>query len=355
MNKKIRQIIIISVISFLFFSGCVETEKINDGAGQSDSSIRSPEGMKRYLEGRHLPALQSVQVWNSSYGEGLELTTANYQIFTTLLDPLMLSQIPAFMESACRAYNSQLPSPIETKNRFVIYLFADRRQWEDFTTAFAGSDAPVYLKIKAGAYCLKGDCVAYNIGREATFSILGHEAWHQFNSRHFRFRLPSWLDEGIAMLFETNRYERGFFYFQADKNLYRLGGLKKTLANHKIIPLRQLLMINPGQVLSVDNSEAVTAFYSQSYALVRFLREDSYGKRLLSYQKMLLDGLNGSWPLDPAIKNISANRNIPLTVQWNQIVGPQLFRQYIDSDIEKAEKEYYAFCQKITYHVHFKE
>jgi len=53
--------------------------------------------------------------------------------------------------------------------------------------------------------------VVYYIGRERTFSALGHEGWHQFNSRHFKFRLPSWLDEGIAMLFEIHRSEKGFF------------------------------------------------------------------------------------------------------------------------------------------------
>ena len=76
--------------------------------------------------------------------------------------------------------------------------------------------------------------MVYNIGRERTFSVLGHEGWHQFNKRLFEYRLPSWLDEGIAMLFEVSRYEKGFFYFNPGGNLYRLGALKSTLIKDKM-------------------------------------------------------------------------------------------------------------------------
>ena len=95
-----------------------------------------------------------------------------------------------------------------------MYLFGQRKQWDDFTSTFAGRQAGLYNKIKAGAYYLNGSCVAYNIGRERTFAVLGHEGWHQFNSRLFKYRLPSWVDEGIAMQFETSRYENGLFYFE---------------------------------------------------------------------------------------------------------------------------------------------
>jgi hypothetical protein len=307
-----------------------------------------------YLRRQNLPALKDVQTWQSDYGPGLKLTTEHYEIYTTLLDPLMLSQAPGFLESAYRGYNSQLPESIETQTRFTVYLFAEREQWEEFTDKFAGSLAPTYRRIKKGAYCLNGVCVAYNIGRERTFAVLGHEGWHQFDSRHFRFRLPSWLDEGIAMLFETNRYDRGMFYFEPGRNLHRLGDLKMTLTKDKMIPLRELIAMNPGEVLSTEGTDAITAFYCQSYALVRFLREDDYGRRLGQYHSMLLDGLAGKWPLDEANRKIAADRNMPLTVRWNRVVGPELFAHYISDDLGQTEKEYLAFCRKLVYHVRLK-
>jgi hypothetical protein len=266
----------------------------------------------------------------------------------------MLCQVPGFVESAYRGYNSQLPQPIQTETRFTIYLFAERKQWEEFTDVFAGRHALIYRKIKAGAYYLNGACVAYNIGRERTFSVLGHEGWHQFNSRHFRFRLPSWLDEGIAMLFEVSRYDGGLFFFEPGRNLYRLGDLKKLLMKNRAIPLKELIAMNPGEVLGADETEAVSAFYAQVYALVRFLREDAYGRRLSDYHRLLLDGLRGAWPLGDDARRIAADRNIPLTTQWNRAVGPGLFEHYIGDDLDRIEQEYLAFCRKTVYHLRFK-
>jgi len=348
-NKKVAPIWIVPAITL---AGCFSNQAVR--TAEDAERIDTPAGMVGYLERLNVPALRSVQVWENRYGPGLRLTTDHYEVFTTLLDPLMLRQVPGFVESAYRGYNSQLPKPIETHSRFTVYLFAMRRQWEQFTDGFAGKRAATYRKIKAGAYYLNGACVAYNIGRERTFSVLGHEGWHQFNSRHFKFRLPSWLDEGIAMLFEVNRYEQGRFYFEPGKNLYRLGGLKQTLAKNQQLALRELVSMNPGEVLSTEHTGALTAFYSQAYALVRFLREESYGKRLDDYHRLLLDGLHGDWPLSELEGKITADRNIPLTASWNRAMGARLFERYIDGDIGLIEKEYLAFCRKIVYHVHFK-
>jgi len=312
--------------------------------------INTPTGMAAYLKNKQLPTLKTIDLWESQFGTGLKLTTAHYEIYTNLLDPLMLSQVPGFVESAYRGYQSQLPKPIETSAPLTIYLFANRQQWEVFTTDFTGPQAQMYLKIRAGAYYVNGACVAYNIGRERTFSSLGHEGWHQFNSRLFKYRLPSWLDEGIAMQFEITEYDKGFFTFTPDRNGYRLGSLKQTLLKDKIIPLKTLITLNPGEVVT-ENDDAVAAFYSQAYALIRFLREDDYGKRLAKYQKLLFDGLNGQWPLAQEDMIIAADRNIPITVNWNHEIGKVLFEHYIDSDYEKIEKQYLIFCRKITYSV----
>jgi hypothetical protein len=339
----------ISIITIIYLTGCgasVET----GGARRIDTSA----GMIEYLREAHLPAVKSVDICPGKYGDGLIITTEHYEIYTTLLEPLILYQVPGFVESAYRDYQSQLPELVETTAKFRIYLFAERAQWEDFTKSFAGRQAALFCKIKAGAYYLNGACVGYNIGRERTFSVLGHEGWHQFNSRHFQFRLPSWLDEGVAMLFEANRSEQGLFYFEPDRNMYRLGALKKTLIKDKMIPLRELIAMNPGEVLAANQMEAVTAFYGQSYALVRFLREEGYGKRLANYHQLLLGGLRGDWPLNKTGKKIAADRNIPLTIQWNRAVGPLLFKHYIDDNFEEIEEEYVTFCRKIVYHVKLK-
>jgi len=348
-----RRFALIWTIIAVCLAGC-ESNKI----ATADAFFRQPEpytSQFEYLRG--VPALESVEAWTNAYGPGLRLTTAHYEIFTTLLTPQVLRLSPGFIESAYRAYNSQLPGPIETQAKFTIYLFADRRQWEDFTRDFAGKQAEIFCRIRAGAYYHNGTCVAYDIGLERTLSVLAHEGWHQFNGRHFEFRLPSWLDEGVAMLFEAYSQEGGTFRFDPAENYYRLDALERTLSQNKLIPLSELIATHPGEVLATDQTEAVMAFYSQSYALLRFLRErwspplgpaPGTAGGTDAYHRLLADGLRGAWPLDHACRKIATDRNIPRIIEWNRIVGLVLFTEYIGRDFERIEKEYLDFCRQIT-------
>jgi hypothetical protein len=302
------------------------------------------------LASSRLPSLKSVEPWPSKYGQGIVITTEHYTIRTTLSDVLILRMLPGFMEAAYEGYQSELPERIQTRTRFDVYLFATRAEWEKFSEDFAGPSASLYKQIQKGAYCLKGACIAYYIGRNETYAAIGHEGWHQFSSRHFAYRLPSWLDEGIATLFETGSYKGNEWVFDPGMNLGRLAGMKLTLDGSKVIPLRQLVAINPGEV--IGGQDYTVAFYSESYSLVRFLRENNYGKRLGNYHALLLGGLHGTWDLPEEAKRIAADRNIPLTIRWNQYVGPTLFGQYIGTNWDQLQDEYLIFCRKIVYHVH---
>jgi hypothetical protein len=342
----LRKSTLIWIITIVCLAGW-RSDRIEAGktaAGQRDLRAEIIE----YLRQQNPTEIKAVEVWNNEYGPGLKLTTTHYEIFTTLLKPSMLRQSTEIIELAYKAYNFQLPEPIETRNKFTIYLFADRRQWESFTDNFAGEQAGIFRRIKAGAYCHNGACVAYDIGSERTFSVLAHEGWHQFSSRHFKFRLPSWLDEGVAMLFEVQQTENGTFVFEPAKNAYRLNALKKTLSKNKMLPIRDLITTTPGDVLATDQAETVIGFYSQSYALIRFLREADGGKRLDDYRRLLADGLRGNWPLDEASRKIAADRNIPRSILWNRAVSLVLFHDYIGDDYGPVEKEYRDFCRQIV-------
>jgi hypothetical protein len=303
--------------------------------------------MMERLRSENPPALRSVEIWENPYGPGLTLSTDHYRIHTTLMEPLRLCTVPGFMEAVHESYNEQLPQRIETTQKFDVYLFADRNQWEAFTCQFAGEQAPVFCKIKTGAYYLNGACVVYDIGRSRTLAALGHEGWHQFNSRHFKFRLPSWLDEGIAMLFEESVRVQGTFRFVPELNVQRLGALCMTLDEGQQISLAELVASSPGQALATDQAQTVMAFYSQSYALVRFLREAEGGKYFAGYRRMLWDGLEGRWLLDETSMRTAEDRNLPRTVAWNRLVGSSLFARYIGDDFDSLNRWYMAYCHRI--------
>ena len=326
---------------------------LTGGYDCSAAKLSTVEGLIEYIA--PLPAVKNVERWDNPYSDGLVIETLHYRIYTTMLEPLMLKQIPAFVEAAWKEYQSQLPVPVGSNDKFSLYLFKDRLQWESYTKYFTGSQFEVYLKIKKGAYFLNGVCVAYNIGRSRTFSVLGHEGWHQFCSKYFKYRLPSWLDEGIAQLFEQSDFENGRFVFSPAKNYQRLGALKLSLQEKNMIPLRELILLNPGEVvLQQQADKAVLAFYAQSYAMVRFLREENYGRRLANYQQMLLGALNGNWPLSQSEASIAADKNSPPTVRWNKYIAQKLFDIYIGESIEQIEPEYERFCRKIVYYIRIK-
>ena len=342
----VKKFSLILIMTILPWAGCISD---NTSVNTREKRIAVyTDIVIDYLRDKNLPELVSVEQWENEYGPGLKLTTPHYEIYTTLFNHAMLCKIPRFIETAYQAYNSQLPEPVETSVKFPVYVFAERSQWEHFTKSFAGEQAGMYCKIKAGAYCHNDACVAYDIGPERTFQAIGHEGWHQFNGRIFKYRLPSWLDEGVAMLFESYKIKGESIYFVPGENSYRLKSLGETLVKNKIIPLRELTAINPGQVLATDETEDVMAFYSQSYALVRFLREADSGKRMGIYHRLLTDGLRGNWPLDEISREVAIDRNKPRTILWNHIVGTLLFQKYIGEDFERIELEYIAFCRQIA-------
>ena len=317
--------------------------------------MKTPQAFADYV--RNEPAVKDVQIWDNPDTPGLIIQTAHYRIYTTLLDPLMLRQVPGYVESAYKSYESQLPRPVVMGQLMDMYLFDTRQQWEMFTKAFTGNESALYLRIQKGAYVTKGTCVAYNIGRKQTFSVIGHEGWHQFNQHSFAYRLPSWLDEGIATLFETCRYTQGRFAFEPGRNLMRLGSLKETMQKGYFIPLHQLILLNPGQVIGADgeDDDAVIAFYAQTYALVRFLREYHYGIRLRKYHAMLLGAAEGTWPLAQEYTAAAADRQRRLTTGWNSRVSQALFDYYIHEDMQELDIEYRKFCSELVYYVRLKK
>jgi hypothetical protein len=294
-----------------------------------------------------VPELKSLHEWVSDYGPGLEIVTAHYRIFTTLLESGFLRDIPRFMESAHAAYNGLLDESVSPQAQSIVYVFAQRDQWEAFTHAFAGEQAEVLCRIRQGAYCHKGACVAYDIGRERTWAALAHEGWHQFMTRHFAYRLPSWLDEGLAMLFEGYALDAGHYRFCHVPNRYRLEGLRYQLAQSSFFTLPELLRASPGEMMAQDNADSVIGFYSQSYALVRFLNETEPSLRE-GFRRMLSDGQQARWPLEEGLRRTAADRNRPRTLSWNRQVGVLLFREYMGDDVGRMEQAYRRYCQKLV-------
>ncbi len=292
--------------------------------------------------------LLSVEAWFNDYAPGLVMKTSHYEIYTTITKTSLLRCIASHVEAAHSQYSRCTGAAGITSTRSKVYLFANRMQWESFTRKFAGSQAYMFVKIQEGAYCHNDSCVLYDIGVEKTLAAISHEGWHQFSGRHFVYRLPSWLDEGIAMQFENMSSSSTGSHLGATRNPYRLNSLRRIINSHCAMRLTDLLSSSPGQVMASDRTESVAAFYSQSYALVRFLQEAGNARFRVQYNKMVRDGLYGLWHLTAEDRRIASSRRIPRTLEWNSRVGRQLFEQYISASPESLERAYTDFCRAIV-------
>ncbi len=319
-------------------------------------------GLDTYL--LRLPTVKAVKPWavpdfitDKSTPAHL-VQTAHYDIYTTLQDALILRQIPVFLESAFNAYAQTVSQKLQTDKRLVVYFFETRAQWEDFTTYWTGPQSDIYLKIKAGAYYYRGACVAYHLARLADFSVLVHEAWHQFADQIFQYRLPAWLDEGLATNFEAYT-QNGKVQFTPQRNASRLFSLRQTLATNTMIPLADLINLDAGHVVaraSEDpDQQTVKAYYAQVYAFMRFLREYQYGRYAPKLQTLLEDAYAGRWPLPQHLHSQAVNRNQNPTRAWNAETGNLIFQTYIATNPEEIEQQYQNFCRKILVNVKFKK
>ena len=345
--------------------GCQNFDLKNSTTPADDSA--QTERLIRNL--KRLPTVRSVDIWTlpevirDRDRDGLTITTQHYQIHTSVRDPLILRQVPVFLESAFRSYSELVGKSPQPKNMLLVYFFQTRSQWEDFTRHWTGKLASTYLKNPAGAYYFKNACVAYHLTRRSNFSILAHEGWHQFSDELFQFRLPAWLDESIATNFEAYKWQNGRVEFNPKYNGSRLYALAQTLAQGRLISLSDLLVLDAGRVLShtqCDPADAkvdprITAYYAQLYALARFLREANYGGYLLSFRAMLMDAGYGRWPLDDVLRAEALQRDRNPTRLWNAQVGQLIFQTYIARDIHQIEPAYQVFCRKIVSNVRFKK
>ncbi|AQQ71102.1 hypothetical protein SMSP2_01467 [Limihaloglobus sulfuriphilus] len=328
--------------------GCRQSgSDVSAAPGKSDWAIS--ETSRRRLISQ--PRVLSVERWNGDFG--IVVSTDHYRVFTTETDPLFLERLPVFLEAVHGAYQDMLGYRLKNPKTLDIYHFASREQWEDFTEQITGSSWPVYKNINRGAYYLNGICVSYNIGRTETLSVLAHEGWHQFSRTYFEYALPSWLDEGLAMQFESFEFENGRYIFNPSRNINRLAALKISLQNYYrgrggFFTIGELISLNPAQVIIHKNQQLTGSYYASVYALVRFLREHDFGRYRKDFTDMLNDGMLGKWPIDDNAAETLSNKDGSVSSQWNSEFAGKLFERYFDIDGEKLSVDYFNFCNGLT-------
>jgi hypothetical protein len=288
------------------------------------------------------PVAYEARAWKFGRHAGQKLITEHYVIYTTLQDEVLLEALPDFMEGAYTYYARITPPVREPEKRMRVFLFASRGQWEAFTRKFTGERAPLFLKVRNGGYSERGISVIEYVAHSVTFPLFAHEGWHQYLHHHAQPNIPAWINEGLAVCCEGQRWgsykgRYGLVTFDPAYNPVRRNALAEALLRNDLHPLRKLLRTNPGRIIG-GSSRSVATYYAQVWALMLFLEEGEDGKYADRFRQ-LLDKLG-----DPELRQHARAAHISSSDRRMNL-GMALFHAFITEDLDTFEREYVEYMK----------
>ena len=294
-----------------------------------------------HWDGPTASAAAASNEWDFGQDKGSVLQSRHYRIFTTIKEPEVQKLLTDVMEGAFLMYCQVTPDVKISDRPLDCYMFRSRSEWDVYTQRYGGSDARVYLQIRSGGYTVRDRYVAYYIGREGTFSVAAHEGWHQFAGRHFKGRMPPFLEEGLACMFESISWKGELPRWNLSVNAPRAANLKKAIEGKFIVPLDELCAMHAGDIVG-EKRDRIDAFYAQSWAFARFMWEGDDGRHRPALQKWLAETAAGT-VYDPTSSHCKVGS------PWNRrAVGPMI-EHYLGADLKSIDQAYQAYVRKIAY------
>lgn len=279
-----------------------------------------------------------VNPWPLKRFEGHVIETEHYLIHTTVDDALFHRAAAYLAEGQYKRISKVLT--VAPEGKMSGYVFSNRRQWEAFTRHRMGARAVSYLRIRDGGYSADDVVVLYYLGRYPTLAVLAHELFHSYLDCAGDEPVPAWVNEGLACFYEAHEWNDVTPVFTPDKNVFRQHGLAEAIQAERLFPLKDMLATHAGLVSRLPR-EKVATYYSQAWALVRFLREGRSGKYAAKFQKLV--GELGTHQLVTRARACQAARGGEAIS-----FGEAVFRQYITDDLDTFEQEFRAYLEELA-------
>jgi hypothetical protein len=277
--------------------------------------------------------------WEYGPTKGRRILSEHYDIYTTVRDERLAAALPQVMENAYRYYQRLTPTVEPPKERMKVLLFAARPEFDHFTRGIAGVQADLLVKIRSGGYSLEGVTAAQYVSHAITFPIMTHEGFHQYLHHCVNPRVPAWLNEGLAVMCEGQRWgPSGLVRFDPWFNPFRRNRLGEAIQRKKTIPLTELLRINAGHVIETPGLK-IDAYYGQVWALLLFLSEGEEGKYAAGLQNLL--AALGRDDLEEYARSAHVTGGSD-----EYSYGEGLFRAFISTDLETVAEEYDRFLRQ---------
>jgi len=323
-QRPIARGLVANLVLILFLAGCDSSGLSHTWVGPKSVAIVTQKDTTEM--GPHMTLLESP----------------HYQIYTTIDDrPDLLARMSQIMEGAYGCYRILAPDVTPTDHPMKCFLFANLVEWRNFTAQHTGLAAPTYLKITRGGYTIHDWYVAYYIGDITTYSVAAHEGWHQFANRHFKGRLPPFLEEGLACMFENVEWNDDLPKWNLSMNPARTLSLRRAMDQGQLFDLDQLMLLHAGDVVN-QSPIKIEAFYAQCWAFARYLWEGENGKYRPALQKLFDDTAAGTVQ-DPTG---SLRRSY---LPWNPAGVQPVLESYFGVDLQTLSDGFVKFEKKIAY------
>lgn len=220
------------------------------------------------------------------------IPTDHYLIHTDLEDRLA-NDMASRMEAMYQQYQQRLAdfSPRDTK-RFEVYLFAKRKDYLNLTNNVYPNTGGIFMPRRSILAAFLEEQ-----GRDGLRRTLQHEAFHQFAFTAISPKLPIWLNEGIAQVYEEGLWTgREFILGQVSPR--RIRQLQQDMKDRRLVTFKEFLSTTD-EAWGKDMADPATgaARYCQAWAMTHFLvfaKDESgnlrYRSRLIAMLKLIHDG-----------------------------------------------------------------
>jgi hypothetical protein len=287
--------------------------------------------------------------WDFQGREGWILASPSFELHTTVTDRRLLHRLPPFLELA-HAHRLNAITPLIAPNEPLrTYVLASRTEWDALTRSLLKDQARPYLRIERGGYAVNGMGIFYDLGPRDTFVMAAHEGWHQLVQSAFADPLPVWLDEGLACYFEGFRWRHDASdtpEFLPWMNPQRFDQLRAAVASDTLIPLDELLVSRPQDLLDTDRGGAAALnYYAQCWALVHFLLESDAGRRRPGLERLLRDAQAGRFV--DAVAAANGDREAA-TLRTRRVGLGAMNAYWPDEPVADADEAYRAFVRRIV-------
>jgi hypothetical protein len=294
------------------------------------------------LTGPSAPAAAETHPWSFNDDAGIVLYTAHYHIYTTIPDADIRRRLPDVMEGAFGEYQRIAPGVPVSSKPMDCFLFRNREEWEYYTRENTGVQATTYLRISRGGYTLGDRFATYNLGSiGATLSVAAHEGWHQFAARNFKGRLPPFLEEGIATMFEDISYEDDLPRWNLSQNRSRLQAVHDAVLGNYLYPLDELVTKHAGDVVAGSDNR-VAAFYGENWAFATFLWCAEDNKFRPALRRLMSDTADGTVNDPTGVMRNSQS-------SWNPAGVQPMLERYLGMNMAQMNIEYQKFIRKIAF------